>query len=483
MIVFKPVLRRIVVSLVPIGLAWLAWRTHQSGHNWGDDFALYLRQAASLLGGTSVSDVIADNHYMLEHSYRFEFSPPVYPWGWPLILAIPVRLVGLDVDQLKLVSLTLFVAMLFVFYIYSVRRVGVWRTVVGVLLIGTSPIYIDWTEVLLSELPFMVFAFAALIAIDRTRGLWTSSWWSGAGAGVLAAAAFSVRREGLALLVAIGVAIVADRVLADKKRRWRSLAPFLSFATVVVLLQIVLPSTLVPIYSENTIMNIVRFGNNIVQQIGEMLGLDSPKIGWIVVILGFAGWALALLSDWRKHAPTVAYLLTVMVMAGSFFIQSERYFSTAVPLLILGLLMIPSLFAGERRGLVGVLAAVVVLLVAPLVWLNTATALAEAELTGPSNALVKVGPNHLEAVEMFEAVREQSATDDVIGFFKARAMTLYTDRRSVQIAETDPLNPIPQFDLLVLRTDKIPDEDRVDIDKDYEVVWFNETFELLDPRP
>lgn len=480
--VLKALLRQSLVIVVPVGLALLALRTHENGHDWGDDFALYLRQAASLFGGTSVSDVIADNQYMLEYSYRSDFSPPLYPWGWPLILAIPVWLVGLDVDRLKLVSLVLFAGVLLAFYVYSVGRVGVRKAVLGVLLIGTSPIYIDWTELLLSELPFMLLAFAGLIAIDRTRGLWTSSWWSGVGPGVLAAAAFSVRREGLSLLVAIGVAILADRVLVDRERRWRAFSPFISFAAAVALLQIGLSSTLIPNYAENTIVNVVRFGNIIAQLIGGMLGIGSPKFGWIVVILGCAGWALALAADWRKHAPSVAYLLTVIAVAGSFFVPSERYFSTAVPLLVLGILMIPSLFKGESRKLEGRLAAAVFLLVAPFIWLNTGRALAEAERPDSGSAVVEVGPNRIQSVEMFDAVRMETATDDVIGFFKARAMTLYTDRRSVQIEEADPLNPGSQFDVLVLRSDETSEEDRLDIAKDYDIVWFNETFEVLNPK-
>lgn len=425
--------------------------------------------------------MIADNHYMLGHSSQSDFSPPAYPWGWPLILAIPVQLLGLDLDQLKLVSLVLFGAMLVGYYLYSIGRAGFWRSIAGVLLIGTSPIYIDWTDLLLSELPFMAFAFAGLIAIDRTRGLWTSSRWSGAASGVLAAAAFSIRREGLALMVAIGVAIIADRVLADRERRWRALTPFLSFALVVVLLQIVLPSTLAPQYPENTILNAVRFGNTIARLIGMTVG--SLTVGWTVVVLGFSGWALALLSDWRKHAPTVAYLLAVMAVASTFFIPSERYFSTAVPLLVLGFLMTPSLFTEERRGLVSGLAAVVVLLVAPLIWSNIDRALTEAQDSDLSNGVAKVGPDRPEAVEMFEAVLQETTDGDVVGFFKARAMTLYTNRRSVQIHEADPLNPGSQFDVLVLRTDEIPVEYRSDIEKGYDVVWFNEDFVLLEPKP
>lgn len=473
-------LRRAGTGIVLLGLAWLAWRTHRPGHYWGDDFALYLRQASSLFGDLSVREVIADNQYMLDHSYKSNFSPPIYPWGWPLILAIPIRIVGLNIDQLFFVSIALYVLALAFWYWFALQRVGRLTALVGLLAIGTSPIYIDWTEQLHTELPFMLFAFATLIVIDRNRGRWLASWRPGVAAGVLAAAAFSTRREGLALVGAIGLALVADRVYADRDRRWLALAPFAVFGLAVLLLQLVLPSTLLPHYPENTIGNLFRYANVIAQRIGEIVGFDSSVAGWLFVSLGFFGWALALRSDWRKHLPIVGYLLAVMVVGGMFFVPSGRYFSTAVPLLLLGALMIPTFGPTRRDTSLSRLATVAVILaLTPVVWLNGVNAVQEAERADQFNGVVKEGPNRADAVEMFAAVRVHTAEADVIGFFKARSMMLYTDRRAVQVAEADPLNPGSQFDVLVVRRSEVDEQDRLAIDRDFEVGWSNETFELL----
>lgn len=61
-------------------------------------------------------------------------------------------------------------------------------------------------------------------------------------------------------------------------------------------------------------------------------------------------------------------------------------------------------------------------------------------------------------------------------------MTLYTDRRAVQIDEADPLNPNSEFDVLVVRSDEVDEEDRLAIDGNYVVEWSNETFEVLTRR-
>ncbi|MBK5266320.1 MAG: glycosyltransferase family 39 protein [Acidimicrobiia bacterium] len=416
---------------------------------------------------------------MLDHSYKSDFSPPIGPWGWPLILAIPIRIVGLNIDQLFFVSLALYVLAMATWYWFALERVSRLTALFGLLAIGTSPIYIDWTELLHTELPFMVFVFATLIVIDRNRGRWSTSWTRGALAGVLAAAAFSTRREGLALVGVIGLALIADRAFADRDRRWVALTPYAAFGSAVLLLQLVLPSTLVPNYPANTVWNLFRYANVIAQRIGEIVGFDNSVIGWLVVSLGFVGWAMALRSDWRKHAPIAGYLLAVMVIGGSFFVPSGRYFSTAVPLLILGALMIPTRDHGSPSRLATLL---VILVFAPVVYLNGVKAVHEGERANQFNGVIKEGPNRSDAVEMFAAVRTETADVAVIGFFKARSMTLYTDRRAVQIDEADPLNPDSEFDVLVVRSDEVDEEDRLAIDGDYLVEWSNETFEVLTHR-
>jgi hypothetical protein len=198
------------------------------------------------------------------------------------------------------------------------------------------------------------------------------------------------------------------------------------------------------------------------------------------LVVGLFGWGLALRSDWKKHLPIVGYLAAVILIGGSFFIPSGRYFSTAVPLLILGMLLIPTTVLGAekqtRRRVATVLA---VLLLAPLIWLNGVSAIKEGDRAEQFGDVIKEGPNRADAVEMFAAVRTETAEAAVIGFFKARSMTLYTDRRAVQIDETDPLNPGSEFDVLVVRRNEVDEEDRLTINRDYEVAWSNETFELL----
>ena len=66
----------------------LGYFSINNGHPWSGDFALYIRQAESLLAG-STDELLAFNRYAMENSVYPEppIGPNLYPWGFPLLLS------------------------------------------------------------------------------------------------------------------------------------------------------------------------------------------------------------------------------------------------------------------------------------------------------------------------------------------------------------------------------------------------------------
>ena len=87
-----PVLTSAALALILGAMAAAMFASHRAGHWWGDDWALYIRQAQGLLDGNP-SRVIAENQFTVESSRGAAFSPPLYPWGFPIILMPAVALV------------------------------------------------------------------------------------------------------------------------------------------------------------------------------------------------------------------------------------------------------------------------------------------------------------------------------------------------------------------------------------------------------
>ena len=72
------------------------YATHRSGHWWGDDWALYVRQARAARRPSQPSADRERVHRPLSDGP--EFSPPLYPWGFPLLLAPFIAVVGDNLD-------------------------------------------------------------------------------------------------------------------------------------------------------------------------------------------------------------------------------------------------------------------------------------------------------------------------------------------------------------------------------------------------
>ena len=77
--------------------------------------------AKSLFEG-NIADVISDNRFLFDHSTAV--TPPIYPWGWPLLLSPFVRVWGIDFDRLKLVEVAVFCAWLVLYHGIVRRRAG-----------------------------------------------------------------------------------------------------------------------------------------------------------------------------------------------------------------------------------------------------------------------------------------------------------------------------------------------------------------------
>ena len=87
------------LALVIGALAAVMLGSRRPGHWWGDDWALYIRQAEGLLH-FDPGEVARANEYTVTHSRGAAFSPALYPWGFPLLLALAIPFTGSGVDGL-----------------------------------------------------------------------------------------------------------------------------------------------------------------------------------------------------------------------------------------------------------------------------------------------------------------------------------------------------------------------------------------------
>lgn len=447
--------RSLTLPVVVIFSAFLAMSLHRTGHTQGDDFALYLRQARSLFDG-DVGQVVADNRFAVLNSDS-GFSPIGYPWVFPLLLSPFVHLWGLDVDRLKLVEVGCLCLWLVLLHGIVKRRIGWWPALAIVAAFGTAPAFLAHTDQLLTEFPHLAALGIVIWWYDRIRReatLITSSMNDLIVLGALVALAFNVRRESIVLLGVIAVMAVydvvrarsardsfVDGVLDTVGRSWRALvAPFASFAVAATLFQLLLPTDLLP---DN--------GNNasfLGQRLGEYPGIlsaqlgfgEHPALGAIILVVAVIGVVIGVRARPTLDGPLALLALLSALVISTHLRRVDRYWFQVTPWVVYFVTVAAIAGAGwvlaRRVRLAGVVALVpvLVLIAAHLVVLpGDMRDVDEFNSAGR----VQSGPSNPTVAPVFQAVNELTPPDAIVAYYRARTMTLMTDRRSFQTKQLD----------------------------------------------
>ena len=456
-----PVVRAGVLVVLVATAAGLATALHRTGHTQGDDFALYLRQARSVFEGDAAA-VVADNRFAVVNSDN-GFSPMAYPWGWPLLLSPFVHLWGLDYDRLKVVEVAVFCSWLLLLHGIVRRRIGRTLALGVVAVIGTAPLFLAHTDQLLTEFPHVAAVAVVVWWYDRVRArsrLVEAPWQHLAILGALVMVAFNMRREGLVLIGVIGVMQITELIdrartsdarfseafAAEIRSRWRlAIVPHASFVATLVAFQLLMPTMLLPDNGNSRRYIDNRFGDY-PGVLAEHLGVGRhPVAGVAIILVALVGVVIGVRRRPAQDGPLFLLALLSAMAIGTHFRMVDRYWFQVTPwVLYFAAVAVHSAVgavlahrATPRRGrFVTLLAAV------PLACLIVAHA---ATLTGDIRDVrafntagrVQVGPANPDVIPVYDAVRTLTPPTAVIAFFRARTMTLLTDRRSIQSTHLD----------------------------------------------
>jgi|CXWL01.1.fsa_nt_gi hypothetical protein len=441
------------VVLVAVGVAVALQR---NGHTQGDDFALYLRQARSVFDG-DMGKVVADNRFTVVNSDR-GFSPIAYPWGWPLLLSPFVHLWGLDYGRLKLVEVAVFATWLVLLHGIVRRRAGRVTALALTAVIATAPLFLAHTDQLLTEFPHVAAVAVAIWWYDRVRDkapLIHSSTSDLVVLGALITVAFNMRREGIVLIAVVGLMQVAElldrargsgagrrRALTREVREsWRTIVlPHASFAGTTVLFQLLLPTMLLPSNGNSRKYIDNRFGDY-PEVLAKHLGLGGhPAFGVAIIAIALAGVVVGVSRRPSLDGPLALLAFFSALAISTHFRMVDRYWFQVTPwvLYFAAVAMTAAVDAIVRRRP----RLAVAVGTAPLLALVLAHAVVLPGDIGDARAFdsagrVQIGPAHPDVITVYDAVRDRTPPTAVIAFFRARTMTLLTDRLAIQSSNID----------------------------------------------
>lgn len=413
----QPSQRALGLLLLAVGLLYLF--TIREGHVWTGDFAQYLQHADHLAGGEpyALSGVAVSRH-IVPAPYPAAY-PPVFP-----ILLVPLQIFfGHNLEILKLINLIFFIPALYLMARLFSRRLEPASLLAVLVLVALNPLCWQMKDAVLSDIPFIFFTYAALLAVRRSAEAASGSTWSRYGflvAGLLAYLSFATRTAGVVVLPAA--------ILLDLLRTRRISAPTFKAGLIA------LPVALVQFFT-------LPGGAGYLSWIGEadwrvyffslllrlrnyvdLWGAASPS-RLCMVVAALAGVALLYLSLRRLiKGPDlidiffILYLLVLLVYPGG----SPRYLVPIFPILLLYLFEgIDRLYTRKRLRTTARAALILALL------LSYGTSYVRLDLRTIPHGVT--GP---EAMAFFEHIRANTAEDDVVISIRPRIVHLYTGRIS-----------------------------------------------------
>ncbi len=458
------------LSLLILSSLLLASLTLTRGHDWGDDFALYLAQARSLLDG-STETLVRRNTFTVENS-TVDLRPVIYPWGYPLFLAPFYRFCGLESPRcLKAPGLLSYAAFLAAYFLLLRRRLPPRDALLLTAVFAFNPTLLAAQDAILSDIPFLFLSTLSLLMMDawvladeEKRAHPGLQMLLG---GTLFLAAFT-RSNGLLLLPVLflsqGVALWRER--REGLRPWKRLLPlalpYLTFAALYLLSHALLPgaegSYLSQIETFDLAATLSRLRIYLFRLPADFFaGIPAQNLIFAFALTFFLIGAAA--RAWSDIHFLVYYLATVVLYAIWPYWQGVRFLFPILPFFVYfsyqGMRWLIALLRDRLRRD----ATPLLYLYWGLVTLALLTASARGAALNLAEGGAINGPFDRYSQETFAFIRENTPPESVIIFFKPRVLRLMTDRDAIALYECEELG---RGDYVVIHKKKDPRVGQVD---------------------
>jgi hypothetical protein len=452
-------------------------------HNWGDDYAQYILEAKNIAAGKP--------YYRTGYIYNDlnpEYAPPHYPPGFPLLLAPLVKFTGIAIKPMLYLITLLMVAMLFTFFAYFKKHIGT-VTALCLAIIGVyCGAMMELKGSVLSDIPAALFVAIYLLLRNKTE----FSWKEIVGLALIAAMATLTRSQSVLLIFAeiIFFLITIVKGLIQKSFSVKSLYQHISIRISVVFLVIyllisVLSST--PGRSYDFYMNLfhipvdglwARIGGNfnyLIELFKYLLRYNTNDLFLqaLVSIVEYASLIFVLIgfviSMTKKiNIDGLFFILTCGMIVVLSVYQGPRYLLPVLPIYLFYCYegfrpLVPFIIKAKGKVL-----AVVFTLVYLLLGFH-------------HFKVVSLPPNEtpytMQDAMAFDYIRNKINDSDIIVFSKPRALTLYTGKRTINMAwQVSPEKNKEKFESLKVKYMLA----RKGLDDDQIIHYLNETRSAID---
>ncbi|MCF8229787.1 MAG: hypothetical protein K9G58_02385 [Bacteroidales bacterium] len=409
----------------------------RSDHDWGGDFAQYLKQAENIANGIPYTQ----SKYVFNENVAV-IGPPAYPPGFPLLLAPVIMIYGLDFKALMIyqsIFLILFALSSFVFLSKFLKN---WTSILLVLVMVYNPWMLSFKAEIMSDICFS-FLFILILILHRWRS--DNRIYRVFYLGLLISLFISIRTIGVFFLFAIAIKIAIDfvrRYFLFKRINLHNLRFNLYLLICSILFYFLLNFIVFPnqlgnnasyfsFFSDNFSSSDIR--SNLTYYSLIIRNQFSPVYGnWEFMSVLLSSFAIALLcigffSKLIKQANFtdllfISYMLIILVYPyrGSGF----RFLLPVFPLMIYYMTEgISRIHANVKlkRDTLTLIALLLVLIMYIPGFIKTVR----------NKDIPLKGPHTNNAQEVFNFIKEETNENETIAFIKPRVLALFTNRYSI----------------------------------------------------
>lgn len=208
------------------------------GHNWGDDFAMYIEEAEAMNNGT-LQELCDENRWAMDIS---TMGPYLYPPGFPTLLRVPLAIFGRDYIVLKYFCLSFLIFSVPLFF----ALLKLWKfsdrfALFVTALLALSSGLVGFADNVLSDFAFLFFVLLSIYTIFRFHA---SSYMGAVLIGLAVFVTYSFRDVGLFLFGTLGI-LQLQRLKSEKDLKLRFFiyaTPYVVFAAGVVVMRKLMPA-------------------------------------------------------------------------------------------------------------------------------------------------------------------------------------------------------------------------------------------------
>lgn len=392
----------------------------RQGHVWGDDFAMYIAHARNIVEGRPY----ADTGYIFNPDIPI-YAPTHYPPVFPILLAPLYKVFGLNLRPMKVEQVAFLLLALVTIFTAFKRELNVSYSLALIAILGFSPVFWSAKDSILSDVLFLFWFYLAAVLAQWDPDTQHHCWIRALLLGVILYLGAGTRTVGASLIPGF---LLYEFIV--QKRLTRFAAAAVTVCVVSLMVQRYLLGGFPGGYLEEMhLITLSTLAHNGLEYVRVMAGfwVGSVRNWFAYTVLSL--FALCVLRGTDLHRGRglsavecflVPYLVAVLLWP--FSVGGIRYLFPAVPWI--GLLAMGGLHDMARRWgrRVSAMALAALLLFLAIPCLQAYRALD----FGP----IRESYNSPHFAQLCQAVRQQTRAEDVVIYGRARALSLYTARRT-----------------------------------------------------